>query len=96
MILSLILFIIGLIGFIFNSPHIEGRKKNIIILFISIEIMLLGLTLNIINTSLLFEDIDGLIFSIIIIIIAGAESAIGLSILVSYYRLRGHINIDNN
>lgn len=88
MILSIILFIIGLIGFIFN-------RKNIILLFITIEIMLLGLTLNILNTGLNFEDIDGLIFSVMIIIIAGAESAIGLSILVSYYRLRGNINIEN-
>lgn len=83
---SFIIFIIGLIGFIFN-------RKNIIFLFISIEIMLLGLTLYILNIAFNFEDINGLIFSIFIIIIAGAESAIGLSILVSYYRLRGHINL---
>ena len=57
--------------------------------------MLLSLTLNILNTAFSFEDVDGLIFSIIIIIIAGAESAIGLSILVSYYRLRGNVNIEN-
>lgn len=88
MFLSLILFVIGLIGFIFN-------RKNIILLFISIEIMLLGLTLNILNTAFNLEDINGLIFSVMIIIIAGAESAIGLSILVSYYRLRGNINIEN-
>lgn len=88
MFLSLILFIIGLIGFIFN-------RKNIILLFISIEIMLLGLTLNILYSAFNFEDINGLIFSVMIIIIAGAESAIGLSILVSYYRLRGNINIEN-
>ena len=89
MTLSIIIFIIGLIGFIYN-------RKNIILLFISIEIMLLGLTLSILNSAMKFEDIDGLIYGIIIIIIAGAESAIGLSILVSYYRLRGHINIENN
>ena len=58
--------------------------------------MLLGLTINILNTALINYDVDGLIYGIIIIIIAGAESAIGLSILVSYYRLRGHINIENN
>lgn len=89
MILSTIIFIIGLIGFIYN-------RKNIILLFISIEIMLLGLTLSILNTAINLEDVDGLIYSIIIIIIAGAESAIGLSILVSYYRLRGHINIEES
>ena len=87
--LSFIIFIIGLFGFIFN-------RNNIILLFISIEIMLLGLTINILNTALINYDVDGLIYGTIIIIIAGAESAIGLSILVSYYRLRGHINIENN
>jgi NADH-ubiquinone oxidoreductase chain 4L len=87
--LSFIIFIIGLFGFIFN-------RNNIILLFISIEIMLLGLTINILNTALINYDVDGLIYGIIIIIIAGAESAIGLSILVSYYRLRGHINIENH
>ena len=87
--LSFIIFIIGLFGFIFN-------RNNIILLFISIEIMLLGLTINILNTELINYDVDGLIYGIIIIIIAGAESAIGLSRLVSYYRLRGHINIENN
>lgn len=89
MALSIIIFIVGLIGFIYN-------RKNIILLFISIEIMLLGLTLNILKSAISFEDIDGLIYGIIIIIIAGAESAIGLSILVSYYRLRGHINIEQS
>nr|YP_007317625.2 Nad4L [Magnusiomyces magnusii]AEY71961.2 Nad4L [Magnusiomyces magnusii]AHY04990.1 NADH dehydrogenase subunit 4L [Magnusiomyces magnusii] len=88
MVLSIILFLIGFLGFVFN-------RKSIILLFISIEIMLLSLTLNILNTAFSFEDVDGLIFSIIIIIIAGAESAIGLSILVSYYRLRGNVNIEN-
>ena len=87
--LSFIIFIIGLFCFIFNL-------NNIILLFILIEIMLLGLTINILNTALINYDVDGLIYGIIIIIIAGAESAIGLSILVSYYRLRGHINIENN
>jgi NADH-ubiquinone oxidoreductase chain 4L len=87
--LSFIIFIIGLFGFIFN-------RNNIILLFISIEIMLLGLTISILNTALINYDVDGLIYGIIIIIIAGAESAIGLSILVSYYRLRGHINIENH
>ena len=88
MVLSIILFLIGFLGFVFN-------RKSIILLFISIEIMLLSLTLNILSSAFRFEDVDGLIFSIIIILIAGAEGAIGLSILVSYYRLRGNVNIEN-
>ena len=88
MVLSIILFLIGFLGFVFN-------RMSIILLFISIEIMLLSLTINILSSAFRFEDVDGLIFSIIIILIAGAESAIGLSILVSYYRLRGNVNIEN-
>lgn len=87
MILSNILIIIGLLGFIYN-------KKNIILLLINIEIMLLGCILNILIYSNNFNDSVGLIWSISILILAGAESAIGLSLLVNYYRLRGNINID--
>jgi len=87
MILSNILIIIGLLGFVYN-------KKNIILLLINIEIMLLGCILNILIYSNNFNDSIGLIWSISILILAGAESAIGLSLLVNYYRLRGNINID--
>jgi NADH-ubiquinone oxidoreductase chain 4L len=87
MIISYIIFIIGLIGFILN-------RRNIIILYIAIEIMLVGCTLNIILSSVNFDDVIGLIWTIIILIIAGIESAIGLSILVLYYRIKGNINID--
>lgn len=84
--LSLILFIIGTLGFVLN-------RKNIILMLISIEIMLLSVTLLILVSSLTFDDIIGQMFSIYIITIAGAESAIGLGILVAYYRLRGSITI---
>jgi len=81
------LFLIGLIGFIINN-------KNLILMLISLEIMLLGITLFILIISFNLEDVLGHILSIYLIIIAGAESAIGLAILVSYYKLRGNINID--
>ena len=68
---SLILFLIGILGFVLN-------RKNIILMLISIEIMLLSITF------------------LILIAIAGAESAIGLGILVAYYRLRGSISIEYN
>ena len=84
---SLILFLIGALGFVLN-------KKNIILMLISIEIMLLSITFLILISSLSFDDILGQAFSIYIIAIAGAESAIGLGILVAYYRLRGSIGID--
>jgi NADH-ubiquinone oxidoreductase chain 4L len=79
-----LLFLIGILGFVLN-------RKNIILMLISIEIMLLSITLIILLNSTIFEDILGQIFSIYIIVIAAAESAIGLGILVAFYRLRGSI-----
>ena len=85
--LSLILFLIGILGFVLN-------RKNIILMLISIEIMLLAITFLILISSLSFDDILGQTFAIYIIAIAGAESAIGLGILVAFYRLRGSIAIE--
>jgi NADH-ubiquinone oxidoreductase chain 4L len=76
---SLILFLIGILGFVLN-------RKNIILMLISIEIMLLSITFLILISSLNFDDILGQTFAIYIITIAGAESAIGLGILVAFYR----------
>lgn len=86
--LSLLLFLIGILGFVLN-------RKNIILMLISIEIMLLSITFLILICSLSFDDIMGQMYAVYIISIAGAESAIGLGILVSYYRLRGSITIEN-
>jgi NADH-ubiquinone oxidoreductase chain 4L len=65
-------------------------------MLISIEIMLLSITILILLNSLYFDDSIGQIFGIFIIALAGAESAIGLSILVAYYRLNGHISLTNS
>ena len=86
--LSIILFLIGILGFVLN-------RKNIILMIISIEVILLAVTLLILVSSYSFDDIMGQTYSIYIIAIAGAESAIGLGILVAYYRLRGSINLTN-
>ncbi|CCV02644.1 NADH-quinone oxidoreductase subunit K [Streptomyces albospinus] len=86
--LSLILFLIGILGFVLN-------KKNIILMLMSIEIMLLAVTFMILVSSFSFDDILGQTYAIYIIVIAGAESAIGLGILVAYYRLRGTIAIQS-
>ena len=77
--LSLFLFLIGILGFILN-------RKNIILMIIAIEIMLLSVTLLVLISSFSFDDGIGQTFSIFIISIAGAESVIGLSILVAFYR----------
>ena len=86
--LSLILFLIGVLGFVLN-------RKNIILMLISIEIMLLAITFLILVSSLNFDDIMGQTYAVFIISVAGAESAIGLGILVAFYRLRGSITIEN-
>lgn len=62
-------------------------------MIISIEILLLSVTILILLNSATFDDSTGQIFGLFIIALAGAESAIGLSILVAYYRLNGHISI---
>ena len=84
--LSLFLFLIGILGFVLN-------RKNIILMIIAIEIMLLAVTLLVLISSFSFDDGVGQTFSIFIISIAGAESVIGLSILVAFYRLRGNISL---
>jgi NADH-ubiquinone oxidoreductase chain 4L len=86
MYLGFTLFLIGILGFVLN-------RKNIILMLISIEIMLVAITFIILINSLLIEDIIGQVFAIYIIVIAAAESAIGLGILVAFYRLRGNISL---
>ena len=85
---SILLFILGILGFVLN-------RKNIILMIIAIEIMLLAVTLLVLIMSNSFDDSIGQLFSIYILSIAGAESVIGLSILVAYYRLRGTISLYN-
>ena len=85
--LTLVLFLIGILGFVFN-------RKNIILMLISIEIMLLSITFLILLSSVNIDDIIGQTYAIYIIVVAGAESAIGLAILVAFYRLRGSIAIE--
>jgi NADH-quinone oxidoreductase subunit K len=84
--ISTTLFFFGMGGIILN-------RTNILILLMCIELILLGVNLNFILFSKVFEDSVGQVFSIFIIAVATAESAIGLAILVAYYRLRGHISI---
>lgn len=84
--MGLLLFLIGIYGLILN-------KKNLILMIISIELMLLAVTLLILMNSFNFNDLLGQVYALYIIAIAGVESAIGLAILVVFYRLRGTIAI---
>ena len=87
--LSITLFIIGILGFVLN-------RKNILVMIFSIEIMLLSITILVLVSSSNFDDVLGQTYAIYIILLAAAESAIGLGILVAYYRLRGSISLAND
>ncbi len=84
--LGLFLFLVGAYGLILN-------RKNLILMIISIELILLAVTLLILFSSYTFNDLFGQIFALYVIAIAGCESAIGLAILVVYNRHRGSIVI---
>lgn len=84
--LALILFILGILGIVVN-------RKNIIILLMSIELMLLSINFLLITISSIFDNLHGQLFALYILVVAAAESAIGLSILVAYYRVRGTIAV---
>jgi NADH-quinone oxidoreductase subunit K len=84
--LAFILFILGILGIVVN-------RKNIIILLMSIELMLLAINFFLITISSIFDNIHGQLFALYILVVAAAESAIGLSILVAYYRVRGTIAV---
>lgn len=85
--ISVIIFSIGSIG-------VFIIRRNIIITLISIELMLLACNLNFITASIILDDTLGQMYSLFILAIAGSESAIGLAILVAYYRIRGTISLD--
>ena len=89
LILSSILFFLGVFGIVLN-------RKNILILLMSIELMLLAINLNFIVFSNSIDDIMGQLFALFVLTVAAAESAIGLAILVIYYRLRGNIFIEQS
>lgn len=85
--LAFALFILGIGGIFLN-------RKNIILILMSIELMLLAVNLNFIIFSVYLDDLVGQIFAIFILTVAAAESAIGLSILVIYSRIKGSLAID--
>lgn len=78
------LFFIGLFGIILNNT-------NIIAILMSIELMLLAINLNFLVFSYFYGHEVGIVFALMILTVAAAESAIGLAIIVIYYRLRGSI-----
>lgn len=88
LVLGAILFAIGLVGIFLN-------RKNVIILLMSIELMLLAVNMNFVAFSHYLQDISGQIFVFFILTVAAAESAIGLAILVVLFRNMYTINVDD-
>lgn len=82
-----LLFVIGIAGIVYN-------RRNILIVLMCIELILLSVNLNFIVFSIYLDDFYGQIFSLFILTVAAAESAIGLAILILYYRTRGNIFIN--
>ena len=87
LILSALLFSIGVIGIFLN-------RKNVIIILMSIEIILLAVNINLVSFSYFLNDLTGQIFSLFVLTFAAAEAAIGLAILVIYNRNAGSIEIE--
>ena len=86
-IVSVTLFTIGLVGFLVN-------QKNILLLLLALEIMLLAVNINFVVFSVFLDDLLGQVFTLIVLTVAAAESALGLAILIVYYRVRGGIALD--
>jgi NADH-quinone oxidoreductase subunit K len=86
--LAAILFTIGIAGIILN-------RKNIIIILMSIELILLSVNINLVAFSTFSNDLTGQVFSLFILTVAASEAAIGLAILVTYYRNRGSIAVED-
>ncbi len=83
-----VLFVIGITGIFIN-------RKNIIVLLMCVELMLLAVNINFVAFSYFLNDLVGQVFTIFILTVAAAEAAIGLAILVIYYRNRGSIAVDD-
>ena len=83
-----ILFTIGIFGIFLN-------RKNVIIILMSIELILLAVNINLIGFSAYLNDLVGQIFAMFVLTVAAAEAAIGLAILVVYFRNRGNIDVEH-
>jgi NADH-quinone oxidoreductase subunit K len=83
-----ILFTLGIFGIFLN-------RKNVIIILMSIELILLSVNINLVAFSAHETDLVGQIFALVVLTVAAAESAIGLAILVAYYRNRGSIDVED-
>jgi len=88
LVVAAILFTIGVFGIFIN-------RKNIIIILMSVELILLAVNINLVAFSSFRGDLTGQVFALLVLTVAAAEAAIGLAILVVYYRNRGSIAVED-
>ena len=88
LIVAAILFTLGVAGIILN-------RKNIIVILMSIELILLAVNINLVSFSAFLGDMTGQVFALLVLTVAAAESAIGLAILVVFYRNKGTISVED-
>ncbi|GGD52194.1 NADH-quinone oxidoreductase subunit NuoK [Erythrobacter arachoides] len=87
-VISSVLFVLGVLGIFMN-------RKNIIVVLMAIELILLAVNLNLVAFSAFLGDLTGQIFAMFVLTVAAGEAAIGLAILVIYFRSRGTIAVDD-
>ena len=85
--LAAIIFTVGIIGIFLN-------RKNIIIILMSIELILLAVNINLVSFSIYLQNLVGQVFAMFILTVAAAEAAVGLAIIVIYYKNKGSINVE--
>ena len=83
-----VLFVLGVFGIFMN-------RKNVIVIMMSIELMLLAVNLNLVGFSAALGDLAGQVFALFVLTVAAAEAAIGLAIVVVYFRNRGSIEVED-
>jgi NADH-quinone oxidoreductase subunit K len=88
LVVSSTLFVLGMLGIFLN-------RKNIIIILMAIELILLSVNINLVAFSAFLGDMTGQVFAMFVLTVAAAEAAIGLAILVIYFRRRGTIAVDD-
>lgn len=88
LVVGAVLFLLGLGGILLN-------RKNVIIILMSIELILLGVNVNLVAFSSFLGDLTGQVLAMFVLTVAAAEAAIGLAILVIYFRNRGTIAVDD-
>ena len=86
--LAAVIFTIGVAGVFLN-------RKNIIIILMSIELILLAVNINLVSFSIYLQDLVGQIFTMFILTVAAAEAAVGLAIIVTFYRNKGSVRVED-